>query len=489
MNYETTILNVYNSTEYQQLKEYYGKSTLFSTLGLARSEQRHSAFIAWLLNASADHKLGTEPLKKLLGLYALRSESISNSLKTQLVTGHYRLQNVEVSTEKILVSYEGTVAKNDKQKRLDIVVAFTIVPVDTANSEDTLEVILVIENKVYSKEGKMQTQTYHDCMSAYCSKYKKELFEIFLTPDDMQNPECTAYCKITYQDLLDSVISPLSCMSMDSHTSMLIDDYIRNLGVPAFNMDDKEQTTDDYSIMATSKDEIDRLQALYGIEGFAELFADALLARYEDKAFGFFGNNAKELYCALDADKTELLSEFWDTNINIFKAIMRYVEPYKNMNCDDLFKKSNRDNSKYRVKLDGQYIFPDKPTLSKAMTALAIFHAYTLKTKGQNITVHDMNAAFPCQGINEYYFKNYYKNIFYPYSEQLEFDADNKRHKGKPAQARWDFYVKSDQLMTIGMGVTELMAVKMWRKADFDRLLNHVKNNPSRFAGIEVERL
>ena len=33
------------------------------------------------------------------------------------------------------------------------------------------------------------------------------------------------------------------------------------------------------------------------------------------------------------------------------------------------------------------------------------------------------------------------------------------------------------------------MAVKMWRKADFDRLLRHVKNNPATFAGIEVEEI
>ena len=57
MNYESTILSVYNSSEYQQLKEYYGKSTLFSTLGIARSENKHSAFLAWLFDAAPDHTL------------------------------------------------------------------------------------------------------------------------------------------------------------------------------------------------------------------------------------------------------------------------------------------------------------------------------------------------------------------------------------------------------------------------------------------------
>lgn len=63
MNYEETILAVNNSNEYQALKEYYGKSTLFSCLGIERNENRHSAFIAWLLDNKSEHGLGTLPLK------------------------------------------------------------------------------------------------------------------------------------------------------------------------------------------------------------------------------------------------------------------------------------------------------------------------------------------------------------------------------------------------------------------------------------------
>ena len=493
MNYESIILSVYNSAEYLQLKEYYGKGTMFSILGIARSENRHSAFIAWLLNAVSDHNLGTEPLKKLLGLYALRSETISNSLKIQLITGHYRLQDVTVSTEKTLKNYEGSEENLDKQKRLDIVCSFTIVSADTEDAEDTsLKVLLVIENKVYSKEGcrggKKQTQIYHDVLAAYCDKYNEELLEIFLTPDEEQTPACQSYCKLTYQDLLDSVITPLSFMSMDGHASMLIDDYIRNLGVPAFNMDDKEQTTDEYSIMATSKEEVCKLNALFNLDGFTELFTDAILAKYEDKAFPLCGSNARERFNALDAEKSELLIEFWNTNIDIFKAIMRYVEPYQSMDCNALFKKNNRDNSKYRVKLDGHYIFSEKPSLSKAMTALAIFHAYAKKNEGKNITVQDMNAAFPCKDINEYYFKNYYKNLFYPYSDQLPFDSENTTHNNIMAQSRWNFYVNPSPLITIGLGTMKVMVVKMWRKADFDRLLNHIRNHEE-FAGIVVEEI
>lgn len=489
MNKENIVLNIYNCAEYQQLKEYYGKSTIFSSLGIARSENRHSAFLSWLFDTAADHKLGSEPLKKLLGLYALRSTIISNSMKAQLITGNYNLADVCVSTEETLANYDGGEGMKDNQKRLDIVCSFSIIPVGTEDAP--IEVILVVENKVYSKEGRhdgrMQTQIYHDCMSDYCNKNKKELFEIFLTPDVTQDPACEAYCKLTYQELLDSVITPLSFMNADSHTSMMLADYIRNLGVPAFNMDDQDKAMDNYTIMATSKGEIDKLNALYHTEGFAELFEDTLLAKFENKALPILDESAASRLDAISADTSELLSEFWDANVNIFKAIMKYVDPYKDKDCDFLFKKSNRDNTKYRVSCDGEYIFPEKRALSKAMTALAIFHAYV--KKHDDISMSDLNKVFPCKELNEYYFKNYYKNLFYLYTEQLHFDCDNKTHNGKDSRAVWDFYVKPSLLMNINSGTQKVMAVKMWRKGDFGKLLHHLSSHPEWFDGIVVEEI
>lgn len=219
----------------------------------------------------------------------------------------------------------------------------------------------------------------------------------------------------------------------------MISDYIRNLGVPAFNMDDKGTPMEDYTIMATSKEEIARLDALYLSDGFADLFTDTLLAKFKDKAFSLCGEDAQNRYRSINPDKLELLTEFWDANVNIFKAIMSYVTPFSGMDCDFLFKKSNRDNSKYRVSYNGDYIFPEKRALSKGMTALAIFHAYVRKNQDKDLSIQDLNKAFPCKDLNEYYYKNYYKDIFYPYAEQLYFDCANKTHNGKDSRAVWIF--------------------------------------------------
>lgn len=159
------------------------------------------------------------------------------------------------------------------------------------------------------------------------------------------------------------------------------------------------------------------------------------------------------------------------------------------MDCDFLFKKSNRDNSKYRVSYNGDYIFPEKQSLSKEMTALAIFHAYVRKNQDKDLSVHDLNKAFPCKDLNEYYYKNYYKDIFYPYAEQLHFDSDNKTQNGKDSRAVWDFHVKPSQLLEVSNGTQKVMAVKMWRKSDFERLLAHVMAHQEWFDGITIEEV
>ena len=42
----------------------------FNVLGIERSENRHSAFLQWLLNSKSSHGLGESPLKKFLALVA-----------------------------------------------------------------------------------------------------------------------------------------------------------------------------------------------------------------------------------------------------------------------------------------------------------------------------------------------------------------------------------------------------------------------------------
>lgn len=55
---EKQVLDLYKTTAYQKLNAYYGQSTLFNVLGIERSENRHSAFLQWLLNPKSSHGKG-----------------------------------------------------------------------------------------------------------------------------------------------------------------------------------------------------------------------------------------------------------------------------------------------------------------------------------------------------------------------------------------------------------------------------------------------
>ena len=53
---ERDILRIKNNPIYQELKGYYSQSTIFSALGIERNENRHSAFLCWLLDPKSDHQ-------------------------------------------------------------------------------------------------------------------------------------------------------------------------------------------------------------------------------------------------------------------------------------------------------------------------------------------------------------------------------------------------------------------------------------------------
>ena len=68
------ILDFYKLPEFQKLNAYYMQSTVFNVLGIQRSENRHSAFLAWLLNPDAPHSLKEMPLRKFLALIAAKAD-------------------------------------------------------------------------------------------------------------------------------------------------------------------------------------------------------------------------------------------------------------------------------------------------------------------------------------------------------------------------------------------------------------------------------
>jgi hypothetical protein len=180
----------------------------------------------------------------------------------------------------------------------------------------------------------------------------------------------------------------------------------------------------------------------------------------------------------------------WDANEILFKAVIYHLYGDKHSaKLDKLFKSSNRDNSKYVVSYNGTEIFPGK-RLSKAMSACAIFKAYLMEYPAT--TLAELRNAFPCEKLNGYYYDRFYNDLFYESNpdnvdetgyEILTYTAG--KYIGEEAYAKWDFYLDDERLLLpIENSQKNAMCVKMWRKGDFDKLIEFVEEN-YKFIGIE----
>ena len=493
---ENRILCLLNSKAFQELKSFYEETTIFNVIGAERSETRHSAFLSWLFSPDSSHGLGTEPLKLFLRLVATLKwgrQIFDGSLYTKVLAGNYELELLEpIELEKNVGKLSD--GKGQDKDRIDVWMVAGLTYEDNGEIHQKAFPI-VIENKIYAKEGGpkkgsalWQTERYYNAMNDYCAAQQKspdiiyKPIGVMLSPKETDTAHSKQFTNLTYQQLLKYVLEPVAAMAMQDADKEFINAYIRNLSKPSVS------GTHVYSVLAISEQERELINKLYEVD--EDLFQQALIATYGNQAKSILG---KDIFIQLEdsiGENAVLLRELWDGNEDIFRAVIYQQFPDQAKTLEKLFKTSNRDSSKYRVYFGEDEIFPDR-RLSKSMAACAIFKAY-LKQYPET-TLENLQKAFPCIDINEYYYDNYYKELFYIYDDTcvdehgeiaLSFTADKRMNV--PSLAKWDFYLNDAQLLPIKNGTEKAMCVKMWRKGDFDRLIDYVqKKDYSSFITIE----
>ena len=336
MGIDQKLVDMYNDKTYQELKDYYGKTTVFNILGIERNENSHSAFLRWLFDNRSSHGLKDEPMKKLLHLYALHMPKNEYPvLNNMLMEGNYDLKISEIVTEKPVKKSKGDDGWIDIWARMTI---------SDKEEDNVVSLVLILENKVYSNEGDNQTQEYHN----YFVKTKGVddiPIEIFLTPKDAKAPDCNSFKHITYPELLKDVILPLSNMGMPKDASQIITDYVRNLSKPS------NEGGKGYSVIATSDEEAKKLRKIYS--DFEELYYSALIAGNMEQIIKTLGNKdnfesvanflntqqlislptsghniKKDEYALLiqGMENRELLEAFWNSNEDLFRAILPQIK-------------------------------------------------------------------------------------------------------------------------------------------------------------------
>lgn len=252
------ILDLYASDTYKDLSKYYAKKDFFRLIGRARKEDTHSNVLAWLLDPAESHGLGIYPLKRFLQLLVYARSTFEsnvtvkvkpiNSLKadsaeveTKIVTNGFELFDVSVEREQ---AYSND--KDEANGRPDIVISASLKDLIT---EETCPLKIIVENKVGAKETDKQTERYYSWAIENCEPNDEILGFVYLKP--MSNAElnlatgraCASdkFIQINYQYLSDMVLVPSLENMIDGDSKVFLNNYIRCLGYPEFNADEKEQ--------------------------------------------------------------------------------------------------------------------------------------------------------------------------------------------------------------------------------------------------------
>lgn len=513
---EKEILALSKLPAFQKLKAYYGQSTMFSVLRVERSENRHSAFLAWLFNPESSHGLQDTPLRKFLALaaaHALDSDKCGDqAFRYHLLAEDYSLEVEQLTPEQSIIGIakdrtsnpgnvlEGIVQKTDKQKafktgdqnRFDIWALLRITYKVDNDADSTWIVPLVIENKIYSPEGDVRND---DINKTQTGRYKKAIDQlrdilnpdglnfqpilVYLSPsridstaDSKSSPRSRAFIPLSYQDLLDYVIQPSSLLlaqqNAPGETRSMLDSYIRNLSWPSNR--DGEQKREDYSILAIPDAESTNLKSIYDTQAFKA----TLCAIYPKQAKSLLGDSG--FIKTEDQALKPLFENLWNANQELFKIVLysQFHEEKKKMEvAQTIIKTNNRDNTRYWVgRKQGDWV-KEKP-LSKSEASFQIFKLFCTdwkpKKPGDTLTIDLLRNEFE-GGLNSYYAR-YFQYLFYDFQEVVKYDVDaNEKAFDKEVikgANNWDFYWDDQHVLPID---GEVRSVIMWRKDDFENLI------------------
>ena len=210
--------------EFQMLKYLQKEINIFSIVGQTHTEHWHSSFFKWLFEPMSSLGLGSFPLERLLYLYILKREDGCISYDD---IENLELSEIEFRTEK------GITCENFH--------GWNKGSIDVYGESD--ELIIVIENKVTAKEeihdNVGQTELYYEYIEKHKNEGQKSIY-LFITPDPTQQPNCSEYVQITYQEIFDSIVS--KCIlnpEIKQAGKYVLEQYSNNLCMP-YKKDDKK---------------------------------------------------------------------------------------------------------------------------------------------------------------------------------------------------------------------------------------------------------
>ncbi|MFC1564094.1 PD-(D/E)XK nuclease family protein [candidate division KSB1 bacterium] len=185
---------IVNNEKFERLEQKQKIFNPFRVLKIFHHEIRHSNVLAWLLNPSEYHNLGDRVLKKIIMNILLVSAN------QDVIPEDIMLKDVHFS------NYMDAEVLREKDN------------IDLLIISESNKFVLLIENKIYSKESESQLKRYLNKTRDNYKDYK--ILPVFLTIDQ-QEPKGAKYCVLNHFSVYDIVNNTIELfqdnMSVDTY--------------------------------------------------------------------------------------------------------------------------------------------------------------------------------------------------------------------------------------------------------------------------------
>ncbi|WP_214816724.1 PD-(D/E)XK nuclease family protein [Exiguobacterium sp. s59] len=180
MNYSLdNILQLENTPEFNMLDQQFNEFNPFKVLRVAKYEIRHSNVLAWLFDPNENHRLGSFFLRKVLMNLVTRADNDDK------IDAFPYLSFAHASLSDIVVYREWS---TNGHGAVDLLIEIP-----------TLNIVLLIENKVHSVESTGQLARYLTSAKKHYPEWN--ILPVFLTLSG-DTPSHDAYWMLTYEDVL-----------------------------------------------------------------------------------------------------------------------------------------------------------------------------------------------------------------------------------------------------------------------------------------------
>lgn len=191
-----------------ELDKWTNDVNFFEVSGMTNQEIRHSNTLAWFLDPNENHGFKDQVIKRFL------QKVISANVGT--VKG---IDIFDIS----LIDYATFTIKRE-WKNIDLLIY-----------SEELKIVITIENKIYSTEGRDQLSRYHQIIQKEFNNYNKYLY-VYLTREGEEPSDVDNWCIASYKMIVEALEESLNAnITISNKVKTLTTDYIsivrRNFGM------------------------------------------------------------------------------------------------------------------------------------------------------------------------------------------------------------------------------------------------------------------